>query len=425
VEYRFRRKDGSYCWVSDEQHLIRDINNKPLEIVGSWSDVSARKSAEASRAVAQARLAQLLASSPAVIYSYRATGDFAPTFVSENIRDWLGYEPAEYLGDADFWRQRLHPDDFATVEAQSIQLFKTNRHSIEYRFRKKDGTYCWVNDEQRLIRDERNQPIEVVGSWSDITERRRAEEAAASARDRIEHLLASSPAVIYSFKAPGDYAPTFISPNVTDLLGYDAEEYLGSPDFWQSRVHPNDRQRILSDYARLFEEDHLSIESRFRKKDGSYCWVSDELQVLRNTAGDPIEVVGSWNDITARKHTGEALVAAQDRIGRLLSSAPDRDEYINSPDFWESRIHPQDSPRIMRAYSRLFEEGRLSNEYRFRKKDGSFVGLATNCKSYAIRLAIRLRWSAPGATSPRASNSAKRSSPHRIDSCISCHLHPR
>src|SRR6201987_112436 len=147
VEYRFRRKDGSYCWVSDEQHLIRDINNKPLEIVGSWSDVSARKSAEASRAAAQARLAQLLASSPAVIYSYKATGDFAPTFVSENVKDWLGYEPAEYLEDADFWRQCVPPDDFATVEAQSIQLFKRSRHSIEYRFRKKDGTYCWVNDE--------------------------------------------------------------------------------------------------------------------------------------------------------------------------------------------------------------------------------------------------------------------------------------
>ena len=59
----------------------------------------------------------------------------------------------------------------------------------------------------------------MVGSWSDITERKRAEEAVVAARERIEHLLASSPAVIYSFKATGDYAPTFISQNVKDLLG--------------------------------------------------------------------------------------------------------------------------------------------------------------------------------------------------------------
>ena len=75
---------------------------------------------------------------------------------------------------------------------------------MEYRFLKKDGSYCWVNDEQQLVRDEDSQPVEVVGSWSDISERKRAEEEIAAARARIEHLLASSPAVIYSFKATGD-----------------------------------------------------------------------------------------------------------------------------------------------------------------------------------------------------------------------------
>ena len=53
---------------------------------------------------------------PAVIYSFKATGDFAPTFVSQNIRDWLGYEPNEYLENPDFWWSRVHPDDIATVE---------------------------------------------------------------------------------------------------------------------------------------------------------------------------------------------------------------------------------------------------------------------------------------------------------------------
>jgi adenylate cyclase len=528
VEYRFRRKDGSYCWVNDEQHLIRDRGGTPVEIVGSWSDVTARKSAEEAKAAAHARLSQLLISSPAVIYSYRAAGDFVPTFVSENIKDWLGYDPREYLENPDFWRTHVHPDELAAVEAESIQLFKKGRHTVEYRFLRKDGSYCWVNDAQRLIRDDRGQPAEVVGSWSDISERKRAEDAAAAARERAEHLLARSPAVIYSFKATGDYAPTFISQNVKDLLGYEPEEYLDSPNFWRSRVHPKDSGRILDEYSRLFSEGRLSIEYRFQKKDGSYCWISDELQLLRNQAGDPIEVVGSWNDITARKQIGEALVLAQDRIGRLLSSAPaviysykatgdfaptfvsqnikerlgyetheylenadfwrgrvhpddltaveaeaihlfkrgsqtveyrflrkdgsycwvndeqrlirdeegqpvevvgswsdiserkqaeaqvaaarariehllasspaviysfkatgdyaptfisqnvkdllgyEREDYLNSPDFWESRIHPQDSPRILRAYSRLFEEDRLSNEYRFRKKDGSY-----------------------------------------------------
>jgi PAS domain S-box-containing protein len=399
VEYRFRRKDGTYCWVNDEQHLVRGADGEPSEVVGSWSDVTARKAAEEARAAAHARLSQLLTSSPAVIYSFRATGDFAPTFVSENIRDWLGYEPREYLENADFWRRCVHPDDLAAVEAESVRLFKAGRHTVEYRFLRKDGTYCWVNDAQRLIRDADGNPAEVVGSWSDITERKRAEEAAAAARDRIEHLLARSPAVIYSFRASGDYAPTFISQNVKTLLGYDREEYLESPDFWRSRVHPKDSERILGGYSRLFEEGHLSIEYRFRKKDGSYSWISDELQLLRNAAGDPVEVVGSWNDITARKQIGEALVAAQDRIGRLLSSAPaviysfkatgdfaptfvsqnietlfgyGTNEYLENPNFWRDRVHPDELAKVEAKSVRLFKKGHHTIEYRFLRKDGSY-----------------------------------------------------
>jgi adenylate cyclase len=399
VEYRFRRKDGSYCWVNDAQRLIRDVDGRPLEIVGSWSDISARKAAEEANAALHARLAQLLTSSPAVIYSYRATGDFAPTFVSDNIRHWLGYEPQEYLRDADFWRRCVHPDDLAATEAESVNLYKRGRNTVEYRFRKKDGSYCWVNDAQQLVRDGQGQPAEVIGSWSDVTARKQAEEAAAAAHIRVEHLLARSPAVIYAFKASGDYGPTFISQNIKELLGYEREEYLASPDFWRSRVHPGDLARIEKGYARLFEEGHLSNEYRFRKKDGNYCWISDDLQLIRDAAGEPVEIIGAWNDITARKQLSEVLVAAQDRLVRLLSSAPaviysyratgdfaptiiseniknvlgyEPSEYLENADFWRDRVHPDDFARVEAESARLYKIGRHTVEYRFRKKDGAY-----------------------------------------------------
>ena len=399
MEYRFRRNDGSYCWVNDEQQLIRDKEGQALEIVGSWSDITARKAAEEAQAAAQQRLARLLSSSPAVIYSYKATGDFAPTFVSKNIRNLLGYEPQEYLENADFWRRCVHPDELAAVEGESLHLFKQGHHTVEYRFLKKDGTYCWVNDAQHLIRDAESQPVEVVGSWSDITDRKRAEEAAAAAQDRVSYLLTCVPAVIYSFKATGDFWPTFISPNVKDLLGYEREEYLESPDFWRSRVHPGDLPRIEKDYARLFEEGRIANEYRFRKKDGNYCWISDDLQLQRNAAGDPIEVVGAWNDITARKQISEALVASQDRLVRVLSSAPaviysfkatgdyapiiiseniksllgyEPSEYLENADFWRDRVHRDDLAAVEAESVHLYKKGRHTVEYRFRKKDGSF-----------------------------------------------------
>jgi PAS domain S-box-containing protein len=399
VEYRFRRGDGSLCWVNDAQRLIRGSDGQPLEIIGSWNNVTARKAVEEANAALHARMAQLLAGSPAVIYSYKATGDFAPTFVSENIRDWLGYEPEEYLHDADFWRSRVHPDDLSATEAESINLFKRGRHAVEYRFLNKAGAYRWVNDAQQLIRDRQGQPMEVIGSWSDITRRKEAEGAAAKAHARLQNLLARSPAVIYAFEAFGDYRPTFISQNITELLGYEPEEYLESPEFWRSRVHPGDLERLEKSYARLLEEGHVSSEYRFRKKDGNYCWISDDLQLFRDASGDPVEIVGAWNDVTARKQLSEVLVATQDRLMRLLSSAPSviysyratgdfaptivseniksifgwaPGEYLENADFWRARVHPEDLARVEAESSHLYREGRHTTEYRFLKKDGSY-----------------------------------------------------
>ena len=399
VEYRFRRRDGSYCWVNDAQRLVRGVGGKPLEIVGSWSDITARKVAEEANAALHVRMAQLLRGSPAVIYSYRATGDFAPTFVSENIRDWLGYETEEYLQNADFWRSHVHLDDLNRVEAQSGDLYRNGNHTVEYRFLKKDGSYCWVNDAQRLIRDEQGHAIEVIGSWSDVTRRKQSEEAAAAAYNRVQELLARSPAVIYAFDAFGDYRPTFISQNVKELLGYEPEDYLESPGFWRRRVYPADLARIEKSYKRLFEEGRLSNEYRFRKKDGNYCWISDDLQLMRNSDGDPIEIIGAWNDITARKQLSEVLVATQDRFVRLLSSAPaviysykavgdfaptfvsenirdwlgyETEEYLQNADFWRGRVHPDDLARVEAESSDLYKNGRHTVEYRFLKKDGTY-----------------------------------------------------
>ncbi len=99
------------------------------------------------RTKAQERLARLLSSSPAVIYSFEATGDFTPTFVSNNIIDVFGYAPAEYLQNPSFWRDRVHPSDLARVEKAISTFFQNGVHAVEYRFRHKDGSYCWVNNE--------------------------------------------------------------------------------------------------------------------------------------------------------------------------------------------------------------------------------------------------------------------------------------
>jgi len=170
---------------------VRNERGDPIEVIGAWSDITARRHLGEALVAAQNRLVHVLVSSPAVIYSFKASGDFGPTFISDNVKDLLGYEPNEYLESPDFWRRSVHPDDLAGVEVEFAQLFKQGRHTVEYRFRMKNGSYCWVSDDWHLIHDKDGQPVEVVGSWSDVSARKNAEIALRQVERRLTDAIES------------------------------------------------------------------------------------------------------------------------------------------------------------------------------------------------------------------------------------------
>lgn len=278
------------------------------------------------QASAHAHLSRLLNASPAVIYCREAHGDYAPTFVSDSVQRLFGCTPREYLDDPYLWRDRVHKDDVARINEWVDRMFETDRRSIEYRVRGDDGAYFWVHDRQQIVRDRDGKPIEIVGSWTDITARKEAEAARESARARLETLLGAAPVVVYSFAATGDFAPSFVSASIEPILGYRPEEYLRDADFWRGHVHPDDLPELEAEQAELFRSgEHLS-EYRFRKKDGTYCWVSDEQHLIRDAAGRPTEVVGSWSDINGRKEAELACEAAQADLEKASQAALEANE---------------------------------------------------------------------------------------------------
>jgi PAS domain S-box-containing protein len=128
------------------------------------------------------RSRHILNSIPTVIYELAITAKGFPTqWVSDSVKRILGYEVEDALG-RDWWIDCLHPDDKeAAVKKTSILM--THGHLVhEYRLRSKDGLYLWMRDEARLLRDADGRPKEIVGFWTNITERKQAEERAAQAR---------------------------------------------------------------------------------------------------------------------------------------------------------------------------------------------------------------------------------------------------
>src|SRR5262249_11117209 len=101
--------------------------------------------------------------------------------------------------------------------------------------------------------------------------------------------------------------------------GYVPEAAL-EPGWWAGNIHPEDRDKIIAQSnSELFSQGRTQNEYRFRHADGSYRWMHGELRLIRDDAGQPLEGVGSWSDITERKSLEEQFRQAQkmEAVGRL------------------------------------------------------------------------------------------------------------
>ena len=109
----------------------------------------------------------VLASGPAAIYTCEPGGDFALTYLSGNVKGLVGWEARDFLADASFWLNHLHPEDRPRILAQLELPWPEDHQSLEYRFQTKDGAYLWMHDEFRLVRDPDGKPVEIAGAgWT-------------------------------------------------------------------------------------------------------------------------------------------------------------------------------------------------------------------------------------------------------------------
>ncbi|MCT7984200.1 PAS domain S-box protein [Laspinema sp. A4] len=137
-------------------------------------DITQRKKAEQALRQIQERLEYLLCTNPTIIYSCKPTGDYALTFISQNILRQFGYEAQQLLDNPNLWFECIHPDDAERLFAHIFRLQERTQEIYEYRVRHQNSTYRWVRDERRLVCDAQGNPLEIVGSMYDITEQKKA-----------------------------------------------------------------------------------------------------------------------------------------------------------------------------------------------------------------------------------------------------------
>lgn len=140
-------------------------------------------------------------------------------------------------------------------------------------------------------------------------------------QSRFDDLVSSLDAIVW--EADGDdYKMTYVSPRSRDVAGYAPEDWLTQPEFWENHLHPDDRERAITETdAAITALKSIRAEYRFRVASGEYRWFSDVIRVIPKAHGSGHRLVGVMIDITDQKRTEEALAyrAAHDTLTGLLN----------------------------------------------------------------------------------------------------------
>ena len=128
------------------------------------------------------------------------------------------------------------------------------------------------------------------------------------AHKHINHIVNLSPAVIYTLKADANnsFNIDFISDNVCKMTGHPKNAWLHH-DFWLNNIHPDDVANVLAAQENLYENGVLNHQYRFKHASNDYIWIEDQLMLVRDDAGKPLEIIGAWLDITERLEAEETL----------------------------------------------------------------------------------------------------------------------
>jgi diguanylate cyclase (GGDEF)-like protein/PAS domain S-box-containing protein len=231
---------------------------------------------------------------------------------SRDLEAASGLAPATFGGTVEAFLDVVHPDDRELVRRSLVEAAEQARgFELEYRIVLPDGKVRWRSAAGDALTVEDGQATRMIGVGQDITERREAEERLRQAEGRYRTLVEQLPLASYVEQLDAESA-MYISPQIADLVGYTADEWVADPNFFAGVLHPEDRDRVLAGFAEMHESGaSFECEYRLLARDGRVVWIHDSAVVVRDENARPLYAQGYMIDFTERKRNEEALQESQ------------------------------------------------------------------------------------------------------------------
>ncbi len=308
LEKRYFHKQGHMIWILLDGSLVQDEQGNPLHFIAQIQEITAQKEAQKTLEL-QSVIMHNMAGGVCLIKA----SDLTIVYTNPKFDAMFGYTDGELAGQPvgvlNYVDTEVAPD--ASVLDLVTQINHNGEAKYEVYNKKKDGRLFWCRVHTSTFEHPEYGTV-FVAVHEDVTELKQAEQALLATTNRLNFLLNYSPVVIFSCKPDGDYEATFISENVKDVLGYESMAFLGDGEFWVHNLHPDDVERVLNGLANPFVNDFYLHEYRLRRSDGVYRWILDQLRLIRDPAGRPVEMLGYLIDISDRKQVELELQQAKE-----------------------------------------------------------------------------------------------------------------
>ena len=333
--------------------------------------------------------------------------EYLTAFVNSRMAEMLGYEPKEMIGKRhDFF---LFEEDLPDLEEKTALRRQGISSRYERRLRRKDGTTVWAQASASPILDREGHFQGSFAMFTDITERKHAEEALRESERKFRDIFEN--AVEGMFQVTPDGRLVTVNPAMARIFGYDSpKEMVSIVTNIGHQVYTNLEDRHA--FRKILEEHGIvrGFEARFYRKDKSVLWGSLNVRAVRDSAtGQLLYHEGIMEDITAKKTAEEALRKSEENYRAIFENAVEGIYQVTPEGRYLSvnpalaRIHGFDSPEEMvatvtdiahqlyvdpsrRALLRrlMEEEGSIKNfEIMMRRKDGSLHWVSNS--AHAIR----------------------------------------
>ena len=351
TETRCVRKDGRVVWGLITSRMLRDAGGGPLRTVTAVQDITERKQFEEALMASEGRYRNLIETANEGIWLVDAESN--TLYVNERMANLLGYSADEITG-------RKVPEfcfeqDIPKIVEHLNDNLRGGYKEFDFKFRRKDGDELQVLASTSPVSDMQGVIVGAMGMFTDITERKLAEEALRESERRLKLSLTAGRAGTWEWRIKDD--KLIWSDEYYDLYGRKPDDLEPTLENFLLCIHPEDRDRILAEREEVLRErKDAEHEFRFIRPDGCVRWAQSKAQLMLDGLGEPERLVGITIDITTRV---QAEMEREELLRKEREARAQAEEANRGKDEFVAMIsHELRSPlNAMLGWSKILKKG--------------------------------------------------------------------